>query len=156
VGQANGTENDLTGQQYITEDVSQVLPRMAGLPMKDPNGRRGCAPSYTGRGARAFDIVVLAAPRWASTKPWAVDLVGDHQSLLKPAFLAEFPGGQLLFTNNVAFVDRDAWQELCLGCARKAARPVADWSWLPPEHEIPSPDGQPPQKMAILTLENAA
>ena len=153
VGRANEAANGLTGQEYIAEDVFPVLRQMAGLRMRDRRGGRRA--TFTRREPRTFDVVVLDPPRWATGKHGAVDLVRDYQSLLKPALLATAPGGQLLITNNVASVDRDVWRSLCLRCADKAGRPVADWTWLPPEDDFPSPDGQPPLKMAILTLENA-
>jgi 23S rRNA (cytosine1962-C5)-methyltransferase len=151
VGRTNAAANHLEDQRYIQDDVIPVIRQLAGLPMTDRRGGR--ARPYTRLHARRFDLVVLDPPRWATSKFGAVDLIRDYPALLKPALLATAVGGALLVTNNVASVDRDAWQEVCLRCARKAGRPVHDWTWLPPEADFPSPDGRPPLKMAVVRME---
>ena len=150
VGRANAQTNGLTGQTFIEEDVFPVVRQLGGLALRDR--RRGPRPRYTRRAAQQFDIVVLDPPRWATSPFGAVDLVRDYPSLLKPALLATSPGGRLLITNNVAAVDREEWRSLCIRCGAKAGRPLAAWDWLPPEDDYPSPDGNPPLKMALLTL----
>lgn len=133
--------------EWMQEDVIPVLRQLAGLPLK---GRaRARRKKVTPIKARQFDIVVLDPPTW-SKSPWgAVDLVRDYQSLFKPALLATKEGGVLLATNHVSTVDREQWCESLRRCATKAGRPLKDLALLMPEADFPSPDQNPPLKMAL-------
>ncbi len=150
VGRANAAANDLPGMQFIEEDVFPVVRQLAGLPMNDRRG--GQKRRHTRFSARRFDLVVVDPPRWATSAFGTVDLVRDYPSLLKPALLATADGGSLLLTNNVASVDRGAWQDICLRASRKAGRPIKTWDWLDPDADFPSPDDRPPLKMAVATV----
>jgi len=150
-GRRNGVANGLDEQRFVDEDVFPVVRQLAGLKMRDRRGGR--RRRYTRFDPRTFDLVVLDPPRWATSAFGTVDLVRDYPSLLKPAVLATAPGGRLLLTNNVASVDPEAWQDVCLRCARKAGRTIEDWTWLAPEADFPSPDNRPPLKMAVATVQ---
>lgn len=149
-GRANAQANGQQDQRFIEEDVFPVVRQLAGLPMRDRRG--GHRRPHAHFPARQFDLVVLDPPRWATSAFGTVDLVRDYPSLLKPALLATASGGALLLTNNVASVEREAWQELCLRSSRKAGRPIEHWEWLAPEADFPSPDDRPPLKMAVATV----
>ncbi len=151
VGRRNGVANGLDEQRFVQEDFFPVVRQLAGLKMTDRRGGR--QRSYTRLSRRTFDLVVLDPPRWATSAFGTVDLVRDYPSLLKPALLATAGGGELLLTNNVASVDREAWQDVCLRCSRKAGRPIERWDWLVPEADFPSPDNRPPLKMAVATVQ---
>ena len=58
----------------------------------------------------------------------------------------------MLAVNHVASVDLDGWLESLGRCAKKAGRPLADISVLPPEADFPSPDGKHPLKVALATV----
>lgn len=140
VGHANADRNGLP-QRFEKENSFVVMRQMAGLSV----GRRG---RYTRYEPRRFDLVVLDPPRWSTSRYGTVDTVGDYPSLFKPAVLATTPGGIVAATNNVASVDREAWFAVLRRCAEKAGRPLVDLQWMPPDDDFPSPDGQPPLKVA--------
>jgi 23S rRNA (cytosine1962-C5)-methyltransferase len=150
VGETNARLNGLTDRfDTLCEDALPVMRLLAGLPVKQRRGKRRPVPDVA---ARTFDLVLLDPPRWA-TSPWgAVDVVRDYPSLLKPALLATRPGGRLLVTNHVASVALDDWLDVVRRCGAKAGRPVVDLEVLQPEADVPSPDGRPPLKIAILSV----
>ena len=125
-----------------------MLRQLSGLGIKGRARKR----SFKRMRPEQFDIVVLDPPRRAKSPFGAVDTVNDYQSLLKPALLCTKPAGKLLITNNVASVNRSHWQELVQRCAIKAGRPIQQWDWIEPETDFPSPDQQPPLKLAWISL----
>jgi len=144
VGRANAERNALP-QRFVRENHFVFARQVAGLKV----GRRGRYRNYE---PRTFDLVVLDPPRWSTSRAGTVDTVGDYPSLFKPAVLATRPGGVVAATNNVAAVDREAWFEVLRRCAAKAGRPIASIEWLAPDDDFPSPDGQPPLKVAWCTV----
>lgn len=150
VGLDNAKRNGVH-MEVLQEDALPIMRQLAGLPVKT---RRGKRVRFKRVEPRAFDLVVLDPPRWATSAFGAVDLVRDYQTVFKPALLSTRPGGKMLVTNNVASVDRGGFGELLVRCAAKAGRPVRELQWLYPESDFPSFDGDPPLKMALLDLED--
>jgi len=155
VGQANEAANpaaegvERPAQRYLKDDCLPVMRQLAGLP---PGGRRGKRPRFTKLAPRAFDLVVLDPPRWARSAFGAVDVVRDYPTLFKPAVLATAPGGHILATNHVASVDWADWVDVLERSARKAGRPLRSVERILPDADVPSPDGQPPLKMAWVEV----
>ena len=149
VGRANAARNAEVEevQTFLKADALPTMRQLAGL---KPGGRRGKRPRFTRLQARSFDLVVLDPPRWAKSPFGAVDVIRDYPSLLKPALLATAPGGHVLATNHVPSVAWDDWLDTLHRCADKAGRPLASIERLWPERDVPSPDGQPPLKLAWL------
>ena len=147
VGRSNEAANGLTGQRYLQEDCLPVMRQLAGL---KPGGRRGKRPRFTKLSARVFDLVVLDPPRWARSAFGAVDVIRDYPTLFKPALLATAKGGHLLATHHVASVAWEEWVEVMRRCATKAGRPLRSIERILPDTDLPSPDGQPPLKMAWI------
>ncbi|HAA55333.1 MAG TPA: SAM-dependent methyltransferase [Myxococcales bacterium] len=150
IGRDNAALNDLPVQQskWVQQDVFPVIRQLAGLKVKG----RGRKRSYEKIAPSTFDIVFLDPPKWAKGPFGAVDLVRDYQSLFKPALLATKPGGTLIATNNVHYVDRDEWLASLTRCAEKAGRPIQHLDVLLPEEDFPSHDGQPPLKIALCKV----
>ena len=150
VGRANAALNGIGKKRFkvLCEDALCILRQFSGLGVKGRAAKR----RFTRRPPQQFDLVVLDPPRLAKSPFGKVDVVGDYQSMLKPALLCAKVGGQLLATNNVASVDEDQWLNEVSRCAAKAGRPVRDVHWLRPEADFPSPDGKPPLKMVVLSL----
>lgn len=145
VGRANAARNGVEEQQrFLQQDCFPVLRQLAGLPF----GRRGRRIRYVRLQPEAFDLVVLDPPRLSKGKFGTVDLVQDYASLFKPAVLCASEGGVVVATNNVASVERDVWLQQLQRCAAKAGRPLASVELLIPEADFPSPDGNPPLKIA--------
>ncbi len=145
VAAANAAKND--GGDRVENWKADVIPtirQLAGLPVKGRGARR----PYTRRSARAFDIVVLDPPTFAKSPFGAIDPVRDYASLFKPAVLATAPGGVVLATNHVSTVPRDSWLAGLRRCAEKAGRPLLGIDVLQPDPDFPSPDGNPPLKLA--------
>lgn len=141
----NAVKNDVDDRvENWKEDVIPTLRQLAGLPVKGRGARR----RYTRRSARAFDVVVLDPPTFAKSPFGAIDPVRDYASLFKPAVLATTPGGVVLATNHVSTVERDPWLASLRRCAEKAGRPLLDVEVLQPDPDFPSPDGNPPLKLA--------
>ena len=150
VGQDNAQLNELTQVQFVQSDVFPAIKQLAGMPIGGRRGQR--LPSYPKLAKQQFDLVFLDPPRWAKSPFGNVDLVRDYQSLFKPSLLATADGGQLICCNNVAQVDRDTWVSSLQRCAEKAGRPLKSIDLLLPEDDFPSPDQNPPLKMAICQL----
>lgn len=140
VGEANAERNRLP-QRFVHDNCFVVTRQLAGLSV----GRRG---RYTRYEPRTFDLVVLDPPRWSKSRAGTVDTVGDYPSLFKPAVLATRPGGVVAATNHVASVDREAWFDVLRRCAAKAGRPLSSIEWIEPDADFPSPDDNPPLKIA--------
>ena len=150
IGKENATLNQLDQIQFVHSDVFPAIKQIAGMPI----GGRRCQrlPHYPKLSKQQFDLVFLDPPRWAKSPFGNVDLVRDYQSLFKPSLLATADGGQLICCNNVAQVERDEWITSLQRCAIKAGRPLKSIDILLPEGDFPSPDNNPPLKMAICQL----
>jgi len=133
----------------VREDVVPVLRQLAGLPVKGRGAQKRAFQSFE---PRSFDLVVLDPPRWAKGPFGAIDIVRDYPSLLKPALLATAPGGCLLLTHNAARVGRDDWVAILRRTAEKYGRPFASLELFEPEEDFPSVDGEPPLKLAWVSL----
>ena len=143
--------NDFGGDRVrmVREDVVPVLRQLAGLPVKGRGAQKRAFQSFE---PRSFDLVVLDPPRWAKGPFGAIDIVRDYPSLLKPALLATAPGGSLLLTHNAARVGRDDWVAILRRTAEKFNRPFASLELFEPEEDFPSVDGEPPLKLAWVSL----
>jgi len=154
IGKENAELNDLSDEQveFIQSDFFTAAKQFAGIPVKQ-RVRRGQKPRQFPRlEEQQFDLVYLDPPRWAKSHFGTVDLIRDYPSVLKPSLLATREGGTLVCTNNVAKVPMDEWVSVVKRCAEKAGRPIQDIEFLTPEADFPSPDGQPPLKIAVLHL----
>ena len=154
IGKENAELNDLSDEQveFIQSDFFTAAKQFAGIPVKQ-RVRRGQKPRQFPRlEEQQFDLVYLDPPRWAKSHFGTVDLIRDYPSVLKPSLLATREGGTLVCTNNVAKVPMDEWVGVVKRCAEKAGRPIQDIEFLTPEADFPSPDGQPPLKIAVLHL----
>ncbi len=154
VGQDNAALNGLSDNQvqFIQSDFFTAAKQFAGIPVKQ-RVKRGQKPRQFPRlEEQQFDLVYLDPPRWAKSHFGTVDLIRDYPSVLKPSLLATREGGTLVCTNNVAKVPMDEWVNVVKRCAEKAGRPIQDIEFLTPEADFPSPDGQPPLKIAVLHL----
>ena len=134
--------------EHWKADVIPTIRQLAGLSVKGRGARR----PYKRLGARTFDIVVLDPPTFARSPFGAIDPVRDYASLFKPAVLATTSGGTVLATNHVSTVAREPWLASLRRCADKAGRPLVDIEVLQPDPDFPSPDGNPPLKMAWCTV----
>ncbi len=150
VGRRNAALNGFDDDGFVTleQDFFPAVRQLAGLRVSGRGARR----RYKRLAARTFDAVVLDPPRWARSPFGAVDVVRDYASLLKPALLATRPGGWALVTNHMPSVDRDEWLGAVRRCAEKAGRPCQQIDVLEPDGDVPSPDGRPPLKVALLQL----
>ena len=151
VGQRNAERNGLLFAAFraVQADVLPTLRQLAGQGVK---GRARHHRRFRAFEPRAFDLVILDPPTWATSPFGAVDLVRDYPALMKPALLATRPGGQVLATNHVSTVSLEDWLCVLRRCADKAGRPLQDLAVLTPEADFPSPDGRPPLKVAVATL----
>jgi 23S rRNA (cytosine1962-C5)-methyltransferase len=150
IGMENAKLNKLDQVEFIQSDVFPAIKQYANMPISVRRGKK--LPKYPKHGPEQFDLVFLDPPRWAKSAFGNVDLIRDYQSLFKPSLLATKDGGQLICCNNVAQVDRDEWLELLRRCAIKAGRPLKSIEILLPDTDFPSPDGNPPLKIAICQL----
>jgi len=150
VGMENARLNNLQQVEFIQSDVFPAIKQFANMPISVRRGKK--LPKYPKHAAEQFDLVFLDPPRWAKSAFGNVDLIRDYQSLFKPSLLATKEGGQLICCNNVAQVDRDEWLESLKRCAIKAGRPLKSIEMLLPDADFPSPDGNPPLKVAICQL----
>jgi len=148
IGRANAERNGVR-IATIEENVIPILRQLARLPVKGRGGRR----PYERIAPRTFDLVVLDPPRWAKTPFGAIDVERDYPSLLRPAMRCVSPGGRLAATNHVPSVTREVFEHTLRRSAEKEARAIVALDWLVPEADFPSPDAQPPLKIAIATLE---
>ena len=72
--------------------------------------------------------------------------------MMKLALMCTAEGGTLICCNNAAPVSRDSFADQLQRCARKIGRTLRDLEWIQPEADFPSPDGQPPLKIALLRV----
>ncbi len=150
VGIENAKLNQLDQVEFIQSDVFPAIKQFANMPITVRRGKK--LPKYPKHKPEQFDLVFLDPPRWAKSAFGNVDLIRDYQSLFKPSLLATKEGGQLICCNNVAQVNRDEWLESLKRCAIKAGRPLKSIEILLPDSDFPSPDGNPPLKIAICQL----
>lgn len=152
IGKENARLNELTHRpRFIKSDVFAAMRQFSGIGQsKFVRGKR--MPPFPKLEARSFDCVLLDPPRYAKSPFGVVDLVNDYASIFKPALLCTTPGGALICTNNVAEVHREAWLDQLQRTASKAGRPIREIEWIIPEADFPSPDGQPPLKIALLRV----
>lgn len=150
VGIENAKLNKLDQIEFIQSDVFPAIKQFANMPISVRRGKK--LPKYPKHSPEQFDLVFLDPPRWAKSAFGNVDLIRDYQSLFKPSLLATRDGGQLICCNNVAQVDRDEWLESLKRCAIKVGRPLKSIEILLPDTDFPSPDGNPPLKIAICQL----
>lgn len=150
VGRANAERNGIGPEVFrvIEDNAIPVLRQLAGLPVKGRGQRR----AYQHVEARTFDLVLLDPPRWAKTPFGAIDVERDYPSLLRPAIRCVAPGGRLIATSHVPTMTRDALEHVLRRSAEKEARALVDLAWQRPDADFPSPDDQPPLKIAELTL----
>lgn len=149
VGRANATRNGVADVfRTLEENAIPALRQLAGLSVKGRGARRG----YTKLAARTFDLVLLDPPRWAKTPFGAIDVERDYPSLLRPAIRCVAPGGRLAATCHVPSVSRESFEQQLRRSAEKEERALVSLEWILPEADFPSPDGQPPLKIAELTL----
>ena len=146
VAKTNAELNSVTTPiRYLRENAITAMRQMSGLSL----GRARRIPDL---GRESFDLVVLDPPRFSKSRAGSVDLVRDYQSLFKPALLCTTEGGNMLVANNVAQVDRSVWVDDLTRCAKKAGRPIKEITMLDPGDDFPSFDGQPPLKVALLSV----
>ncbi|MGV3525249.1 MAG: class I SAM-dependent rRNA methyltransferase [Candidatus Sericytochromatia bacterium] len=152
VGAANLASNGFhsSGTRFLHSDFFAAARQLAGLGVASRRQQR--LPTYPRLAPQQFDLVCLDPPRWAKSPFGTVDLLRDYASVFKPALLATRPGGTLLCTHNVAAMERDVWLDGLERTARKAGRPLHQVTLLSPEADFPSPDGQHPLKIAVLSV----
>ncbi len=152
VGKENMRINELPHRpRFVKCDAFAAMRQLAGIGQPERvRGKR--MPPFPKMEPQTFDLVFLDPPRYAKSAFGVVDLVNDYASVFKPALLCTTEGGTLICTNNVADVDREKWLDQLQRSAAKAGRPVKDMEWILPEEDFPSPDGNPPLKIALLRV----
>ncbi len=152
IGKENARLNDLPVRpRFVQCDAFAAMRQLAGI--GQPKMVRGKhMPVFPKLEARSFDLVFLDPPRYAKSPFGVVDLVNDYAALLKLAVLCTTEGGTLICCNNAAQVSRETWIDQLERCTRKAGRPIREMEMITPEADFPSPDAQPPLKMALLRV----
>lgn len=152
VGKDNARLNELPIRvRFVRSDAFAALRQLSGI--GQPQMVRGKRmPPFPVLEPHQFDLVFLDPPRYARSPFGVVDLVKDYPALFKPALLATAEGGTLICCNNVAQVRREDWIDQLERSARKAGRPIREVEWITPDADFPSPDGNPPLKMALLRV----
>jgi 23S rRNA (cytosine1962-C5)-methyltransferase len=152
IGKENARLNELAARpRFIKSDAFAAMRQYAGI--GQPARVRGKPmPPFPKLEPKQFDIVYLDPPRYAKSPFGVVDLVNDYPGVFKPALLCTAEGGTLICCNNVAQVERDAWLGQLERSASKAGRPIREMEWIMPEADFPSPDGNPPLKIALLRV----
>ena len=150
IGRANAARNGIadTAFRTIEENAIPILRQFADMPVKGRGSRR----PYVRVAARRFDLVLLDPPRWAKTPFGAIDVERDYASLLRPAIRCVAAGGRLAATCHVPSMSRDAFDHALRRSAERESRDISALEWLVPEADFPSPDAQPPLKIAVATL----
>jgi len=152
VGRENAELNDVTARTaFFESDFFPAVRQLAGLGLAKPR-RHGAALRAPHIDPETFDVVVLDPPRYAKSAFGVVDLVNDYGAVFKPSLLATREGGTLICCNNVARVPREAWLESLTRSVRKNGRTLRAIESLVPEADFPSIDGNPPLKIAVLSL----
>jgi 23S rRNA (cytosine1962-C5)-methyltransferase len=150
IGRANAERNGIGDGVFRTleENAIPILRQLADLPVKGRGHRR----PFQRVAARTFDLVLLDPPRWAKTPFGAIDVERDYPSLLRPAIRCVAPGGRLAATCHVPTMTRDVFEHVVRRSAEKETRTIAELTWLVPDADFPSPDAQPPLKIAVARL----
>ena len=152
VGKENARLNDLPIRlRYIHSDAFAAMRQLSGIGQPKVV-RRKHMPDFPKLDPRAFDVVFLDPPRYAKSAFGVVDIVNDYAALMKPALLCTTEGGTLICCNNAAQISREVWADQLQRCATKNGRTIHDMEWISPEADFPSPDGQPPLKIALLRV----
>ena len=150
VGESNAALNDVSATSaFLASDFFPAVRQLAGLGLPRDR-RRGPPPPTPIVPPESFDLVFLDPPRYAKSAFGVVDLVNDYGSVAKPALLATREGGTLVCCNNVARVPRDAWASSLEGSVRRNGRTLRGIEFITPDADFPSPDGNPPLKLAVL------
>ena len=137
--------------RFVKCDAFAAMRQYSGI--GQPGRVRGkLMPPFARLEKQAFDLVFLDPPRYAKSPFGVVDLINDYASVFKPALLCVADGGTLICTNNVADVKRDAWLDQLQRSATKAGRPIREMEWITPEADVPSSDGQPTLRIALLRV----
>lgn len=152
VGKENTRLNDLPVRlRFVQSDAFAAMRQLAGI--KQPKMVRGkLMPAFPKLEAKQFDLVFLDPPRYAKSPFGVVDIINDYAALMKPALLCTAEGGTLVCCNNAAQVSREIFADQLQRCAKKAGRSIREIEWIAPEADFPSPDGQPPLKIALLRV----
>jgi len=152
VGKDNARLNDLPIRlRFVQSDAFAAMRQLAGI--GQPKMVRGkLMPAFPKLDPRTFDLVFLDPPRYAKSPFGVVDIINDYAALMKLALLCTAEGGTLICCNNAAQISRDVWADQLVRCAKKAGRTIHDMEWITPEADFPSPDGQPPLKIALLRV----
>jgi 23S rRNA (cytosine1962-C5)-methyltransferase len=152
VGRENARLNELNSRpRFVRSDAFAAMRQYSGLGQAE-RVRGKPMPPFAKLEPRQFDIVYLDPPRYAKSPFGVVDLVNDYPGVFKPALLCTVEGGTLICCNNVAQVERETWLDQLERSARKAGRPIREMEWIMPEADFPSPDGNPPLKIALLRV----
>jgi 23S rRNA (cytosine1962-C5)-methyltransferase len=151
--EVGGRNRDLNGLDperfhFWREDVFPILWQLSGKGVRGRAARR----EFLRVEPRLFDVVILDPPTLARSPFGKVDLLADYPAMLKPCLLALQSGGRVLATNHAAGVDRKTWEQVLRRTAEKVGRELLSLQFLAPEEDFPSPDGQPPLKIAILSV----
>ena len=143
-GEKNFRRNRLVGESLsLTEDCIGALWALTG------RGRRKKLTSALS--PRLFDVVVVDPPAFSKGKFATVDLVNDPETVFGPAWDVVASGGLLVAANNSAEVNREDFEHRLrrLFAKRSANGACADITWVTPDHDFPSFDGEPPLKVAF-------
>jgi 23S rRNA (cytosine1962-C5)-methyltransferase len=100
---------------------------------------------------RQFDLVVVDPPAWSKGKFATVDLVRDPETVFAPAWEVVAPGGLLVAANNSAKVTRSEFGERLsrMLAKRSEAGECRSLTWVTPDQDFPSFDGEYPLKVAL-------
>jgi 23S rRNA (cytosine1962-C5)-methyltransferase len=152
VGKENARLNDLPIRpRFVLSDAFAAMRQLAGIGQPKVVRRKNM-PDFPKLEARAFDLVFLDPPRYAKSAFGVVDIVNDYAALMKLALLCTHEGGTLICCNNAAQISREVWADQLQRCASKIGRTIREIEWIAPEADFPSPDGQPPLKIALLRV----
>lgn len=150
VGQRNAQLNRLGSHcfQLLNEDVFAVVRQTSGLGLKGRAAQR----KFCTVAREQFDVVILDPPTMAASPFGKVDIINDYPALLKPSLLSVKPGGYLLAANHAAKVSRADYARIIERTAEKCGCQLAETTWLAPEGDFPSFDGEHPLKLAVIRL----
>lgn len=143
-GEKNFRRNRLPAEaHFLSEDCIGVL---WGLTNR---GRRKklTRPLEEGR----FDVVIADPPAFSKGKFATVDVIHDPETVYGPAWEVVAPGGLLVAANNSARVSRLEFEQRLsrLFAKRAASGECASITWVSPDPDFPSSDGEPPLKVAF-------